>query len=79
MRCGSRVPAIPGALVLVVGGLLASAIFDLSAHGVAVVGDVPRGLPAPMLPDYDIVRHNLAVIGIALGRVAADRLLADGG
>ncbi len=59
------VPAVPGALVLVVGGLLASAIFDLSSHGVAVVGDVPRGLPAPMLPDYDIVRQNLAVIGIA--------------
>src|SRR6478752_3687449 len=33
-------PVIPGALVLVVGGLLASAIFDLSAHGVAVVGHV---------------------------------------
>ena len=59
------VPAIPGALVLVVGGLLASALFDLGAHGVAVVGDVPRGLPAPMLPDYDIVRHNLSVIVIA--------------
>ena len=59
------IPAIPGALVLVVGGLLASAIFNLSAHGVAVVGDVPRGLPAPMLPDYDIVRHNLSVIVIA--------------
>ena len=58
-------PAIPGALVLVVGGLLASALFDLSAHGVAVVGDVPRGLPAPMLPDYDIVRNNLSVIVIA--------------
>ena len=39
------VPAIPGALVLVVGGLLASALFDLGAHGVALVGDVPRGLP----------------------------------
>jgi sulfate permease, SulP family len=59
------VPAIPGALVLVVGGLVASALFDLEAHGVAVVGDVPRGLPAPMLPDYDIVRHNLSVIVIA--------------
>ncbi len=59
------VPAIPGALVLVVGGLLASALFDLGAHGVAVVGDVPRGLPAPMLPDYDIVRQNLSVIVIA--------------
>ncbi len=58
-------PAIPGALVLVVGGLLASALFDLGARGVALVGDVPRGLPAPMLPDYDIVRQNLPVIVIA--------------
>ena len=58
-------PAVPGALVLVVGGLVASALFDLGAHGVAVVGDVPRGLPAPMLPDYDIIRQNLSVIVIA--------------
>ena len=58
-------PAIPGALVLVVGGLLASALFDLGSHGVALVGDVPRGLPAPMLPDLDLVRQHLAAIGIA--------------
>ena len=43
-------PAVPGALVLVVGGLVASAVFDLGAHGVALVGHVPRGLPAPALP-----------------------------
>src|SRR3954468_18034130 len=36
-------PAVPGALVLVVGGLLASSAFDLGAHGVALVGDVPSG------------------------------------
>ncbi len=58
-------PTIPGALVLVVGGLLASALFDLGAHGVALVGNVPRGLPAPALPDLDVVRQNLSVIGIA--------------
>ena len=39
-------PRIPGALVLVVGGLLASWLFDLGAHGVALVGEVPRGLPS---------------------------------
>src|SRR3954452_18393495 len=33
-------PAVPGALVLVAGGLVASALFDLGAHGVALVGDV---------------------------------------
>ena len=58
-------PAVPGALVLVVGGLLASWVFDLGAHGVALVGDVPRGLPAPQLPGFDLVKDNLSVIGIA--------------
>src|SRR6478735_3923608 len=58
-------PAIPGALVLVVGGLLASAVFDLGSHGVALVGDVPRGLPTPELPSLDLIQHNLSVIGIA--------------
>jgi sulfate permease, SulP family len=59
------VPAIPGALVLVVGGLVASAVFDLGMHGVALVGHVPRGLPSPELPAYDIFRNNLSTIGIA--------------
>jgi hypothetical protein len=43
-------PAILGALVLVAGGLLASSLLDLGAHGVALVGDVPRGLPTPEVP-----------------------------
>src|SRR3954449_5189307 len=43
-------PNVPGALVLVVGGLLASALLDLGDHGVALVGDVPSGLPTPALP-----------------------------
>jgi MFS superfamily sulfate permease-like transporter len=58
-------PAIPGALVLVVGGLLASAAFDLGAHGVALVGHVPRGLPAPVLPDLTLMRQHYATILIA--------------
>ncbi len=58
-------PSVPGALVLVVGGLLASGLFDLGAHGVALVGHVPRGLPSPALPDWDLVRTHLATIGIA--------------
>jgi high affinity sulfate transporter 1 len=59
------VPAVPGALVLVAGGLLASAVFDLGAHGVALVGHVPRGLPSPELPHWHLVRTHLATIGIA--------------
>jgi high affinity sulfate transporter 1 len=58
-------PVVPGALVLVVGGLLASSLFDLGAHGVALVGDVPRGLPSPALPDWDLVRTHFSTIGIA--------------
>ena len=41
------VPKLPGARVLVVGGLLAAAVFDLADEGVATVGDVPRGLRPP--------------------------------
>ncbi len=58
-------PAVPGALVLVAGGLLASALFDLDAHEVALVGDVPRGLPLPEFPDAGLVRDHLAVIAVA--------------
>jgi SulP family sulfate permease len=58
-------PAAPGALVLVVGGLVASGLFDLGAHGVALVGHVPRGLPAPALPDFTLVKDHYATIGVA--------------
>jgi high affinity sulfate transporter 1 len=60
-------PRIPGALVLVAGGLLASAVLDLGAHGVALVGDVPRGLPVPALPDAALVRDHLDLIVVAAG------------
>ena len=58
-------PAVPGALVLVVGGLLASWIFDLGSRGVALVGHVPRGLPTPQVPDGAIWTDHYATIGIA--------------
>jgi sulfate permease, SulP family len=60
-----RAPKIPGALVLVVGGLLASHLFDLGADGVELVGDVPRGLPAAQLPDIDLVTQHFAQIALA--------------
>ena len=58
-------PRIPGALVLVVGGLLASWIFDLGAHGVALVGEVPRGLPTVELPDWHLVSDHASTIALA--------------
>ena len=58
-------PRVPGALVLVVGGLIGSVIFDLGERGVALVGPVPRGLPLPQLPPLELVSQNLPVILIA--------------
>ena len=58
-------PRVPGALVLVVGGLLASWLFDLGAHGVALVGDVPRGLPTPEIPRIDALGDHAGTIAVA--------------
>ena len=58
-------PKVPGALVLVVGGLAASVALDLGAHGVALVGAVPRGLPVPQIPSLELVSQNLPAIVIA--------------
>jgi high affinity sulfate transporter 1 len=60
-----RAPKVPGALVLVAAGLVASGLFDLGSHGVALVGDVPRGLPTPELPDLALVKDHYATILIA--------------
>lgn len=58
-------PAVPGALVLVVGGLLASWLFNLGDHGVALVGDVPRGLPAFAVPNLGLMWDNAGTVAIA--------------
>ena len=72
-------PAVPGALVLVAGGLLASSLFDLGAHGVALVGDVPRGLPTPEMPDLGLVRDHYASYRHRGRGITADRVLPDSG
>ncbi|MCJ7512090.1 MAG: SulP family inorganic anion transporter [Anaerolineales bacterium] len=43
-------PALPGALIVVVVAIVASAVFNLEAMGVAVVGPVPAGLPHLTIP-----------------------------
>ena len=55
-------PKVPCALVALVLGIGASAIFDLSAQGVAVVGKVPRGLPTPTLPDISLITKKFGLI-----------------
>jgi high affinity sulfate transporter 1 len=58
-------PKAPGALVLVIVGLLASALLNLGDLGVALVGEVPRGLPSLALPSLQFIIDNIAIIGAA--------------
>ena len=44
-------PAVPVALIAVVGTIAASAIFGFAERGIAVIGPVPGGLPAIGLPE----------------------------
>ena len=43
-------PRIPGALAVLVGGIVASRLLGLHEHGVDIVGDIPAGLPMPGFP-----------------------------
>jgi sulfate permease, SulP family len=58
-------PRVPGALVLVVGGLLASWLLDLGNHGVALVGDVPSGLPELTVPNLPLLLDNAGTATMA--------------
>lgn len=58
-------PRVPGALVLVVGGLLAAWLFDLGAKGVALVGDVPRGLPSLQIPNGQLMWEHVGTVALA--------------
>jgi sulfate permease, SulP family len=59
------VPRVPGALVLVVGGLLASWLLNLGDRGVALVGDVPRGLPRFELPAGGLLWDHAVIVAVA--------------
>jgi sulfate permease, SulP family len=43
-------PNRPVALFVVIGGIAAASLVDFGVHGVKLLGEVPRGLPAPSLP-----------------------------
>ncbi|MFG3308100.1 SulP family inorganic anion transporter [Streptomyces wuyuanensis] len=59
--------AFPGPLLVVALGTAAVAVFDLQARGIAVVGEVPSGLPGFTLPDLaDIPGLLLPAVGVLL-------------
>ena len=58
-------PRVPGALVLVVGGLLATWLLDLGDRGVALVGDVPRGLPSVAVPSPTLLLDHAGTVALA--------------
>jgi MFS superfamily sulfate permease-like transporter len=61
-------PQLPGGLIALVLGIAAGELFDLSRHGVAVVGSVPSGLPSVGIPDI-AAGDALALVGAAAGMV----------
>lgn len=83
---GGRWPGVPWALLLVVATTVAARVWDWESAGIAVVGEVPAGLPVPSLPGIDPARLGwvlvsgaaLALVGLAEGLSAA-RLFANKG
>jgi SulP family sulfate permease len=78
-------PVVPGAIIAVLGGILAVHLFDLDQHGVAIVGNIDSGLPAFGLPDVGLSDYlDLApaaigamLIGFAEGLGAAKTYAAQ--
>jgi SulP family sulfate permease len=72
-------PVVPGSLVAVALGIAAVQLFDLDQHGVAIVGQIDRGLPSLGLPDVKAADYldlaaaaaGLMLVGFAEGLGAA--------
>src|SRR5512143_2748561 len=77
-------PQVPGPLLAVLLATAAVAVFDLEAHGIAVIGEVPAGLPRPSLPPLgDFSKLLLPAVGVLLvgytDNVLTARAFAAGG
>jgi high affinity sulfate transporter 1 len=66
-------PTVPAVLVLVVLAIAATRIFDLAAHGVSLVGVLPKGFPPLTVPSVawsDVGPLAAGALGIALVALA---------
>jgi high affinity sulfate transporter 1 len=71
--------AIPGALAAIIIGILLAVAFGLDDRGIDLVGELPRGLPTPAIPDVawgDLGTVFAAAIGIAFVAFADTSVLA---
>jgi SulP family sulfate permease len=62
-------PVVPGSLAAVLLGIVAVRLFDLHAHGVAIVGHIQSGLPSFGLPDvaaHDYLDLSAGAVGLML-------------
>jgi SulP family sulfate permease len=70
-------PAIPWALLVVIGATAAVSLFGLEDRGVQVVGEVPKNLPSPQLPSLSGDRvESLFTLSLAITLVAMVESLA---
>jgi sulfate permease, SulP family len=76
---GRVMPRLPAALLVVAAAIGLSWALDLQAHGIAVVGAIPSGLPSFDLPSpawQDVVQLVPAAVGIFLVTFADEILTA---
>ncbi|WP_443063852.1 SulP family inorganic anion transporter [Streptomyces sp. NBC_00659] len=58
---------VPGPLLVLVAGTAVVAAFNLEDHGLAVIGEIPAGLPRPDLPPLDTLPQLLLpAVGVLL-------------
>jgi high affinity sulfate transporter 1 len=56
--CKRIAPRAPGALIAVIGSIVASGVFNFAGHGISVTGEVPGGLPSLFLPQLHMGEIN---------------------
>ena len=72
LALGRWLPRVPGVLVAVVVGIVAASAFDLGAHGVSLVGTLPKGFPPLTVPNpvSDLPLLVAGALGIVLVALA---------
>lgn len=73
-------PRVPGALAVSAVAVIATAVLDLGSHGIALVGQVPSGLPQLTIPSFtwnDVAALAPAAVAIAFLAFSDGILLAQ--